>query len=189
MSSAARNYSHLLPAHERPAPAMDALVIRRLHAAGRALRLAELADDLADVLGLADAGAARLGLLSKRLGRLRRAGWLVLRGQDEGQHATRWHLSAAGLRTLARPGALEDIASAPAPSAAPQATPDTDQAGPVPVPAPAPWVGQVVPPRQVNVMHAPAWVPPRWEPARPGATDFARCPRRGIDGAARRGAP
>ena len=54
---------------------------------------------------------------------------------------------------------------------------------------PAPWVGQVVPPRQVNVMHAPAWVPPRWEPARPGATDFARCPRRGIDGAARRGAP
>ena len=189
MSSAARNYSHLLPAHERPAPAMDALVIRRLHAAGRALRLAELADDLADVLGLADAGAARRGLLSKRLGRLRRAGWLVLRGQDEGQHATRWHLSAAGLRTLARPGGLEDIASAPAPGATPLAAPDADQAGPVPVPAPAPWVGQVAPPRQVNVMHAPAWVPPRWEPARPGATDFARCPRRGIDGAARRGAP
>lgn len=43
-----------------------------------------------------------------------------------------------------------------------------------------PWVGPIVPPRQIDVMHAPVYVPPSSTPAREGALDAARLPSRGF---------
>lgn len=66
----------------------------------------------------------------------------------------------------------------PAPAAPMPAVQPTKQAEPA-APAPEKWVGYRVPPRQYDVMHAPAWVPPMAMPARPGASDFLACPTRG----------
>ena len=52
------------------------------------------------------------------------------------------------------------------------AAPETD-------PAP-PWVGTMVPARQVDVMHCPNYVPDRDLAARPGAFDYKRVASRGV---------
>ena len=44
-------------------------------------------------------------------------------------------------------------------------------------PAPA---GPLAPPPRRNVLHGPAWQPPRWEPARAGADDHKQYATRGV---------
>lgn len=50
---------------------------------------------------------------------------------------------------------------------------------PAPRPRPKPYVGQVVPPRRIDVMNT-TWVPPAAPALRPGALDFQRCASRGV---------
>jgi hypothetical protein len=44
---------------------------------------------------------------------------------------------------------------------------------------PKPYVGQVVPPRRIDVMHT-TWEPPAGMALRPGALDYQRCASRGL---------
>ena len=67
------------------------------------------------------------------------------------------HYVIAPDTTPAGPGPLQEIEVA---------TPESD-------PTP-PWVGTVVPPRQVDVMHLPPYVPDAGPANRPGALDYKR---------------
>lgn len=72
-------------------------------------------------------------------------------------------------------GVDAELAAPPADPVAPVAA----DVAPGAAPAAQPWVGYRVPPRQYDVMRAPAWVPPANHPARPGAGDFLQCQSRG----------
>lgn len=59
------------------------------------------------------------------------------------------------------------------------------RAGPLAPALPAPpaaprWAGPIVPPRRVDVMGGPVYVPPPAAPVRAGATDFQRCASLGV---------
>ena len=48
-----------------------------------------------------------------------------------------------------------------------------------PAPRPKPYVGQVAPPRRIDVMNS-TWVPPAGPALRSGALDYQRCASRGV---------
>lgn len=50
---------------------------------------------------------------------------------------------------------------------------------PAPRPRTKPYVGEVVPPRRIDVMNS-TWVPPAGPALRPGALDYQRCASRGV---------
>lgn len=150
-----------------PAPqwlgSVNAIMVRAVHRAGQ-MTTPELRAHLLDVLGV----EATHRLVGRRMVWLRDCGWMA--NTSGRNRLTVWRLAPAAVGQLAAHG-LEWL-----PARLPGAKPPSVRA---PVRR-APPAGPVTPPPRRNVLHGPAWQPPRWEPARPGADDHRQYATRGV---------
>ncbi|CAM5787613.1 hypothetical protein ACFOHU_08055 [Ottowia pentelensis] len=155
-----------------PAPqwlsAVNAIIVRAAARDG-CVGIDGLLDLLSDTLGVQTSAH----LLGRRLRWLRDCNWLVNTAT-----ATRvgvWRLTPAAQTWLADHGA--DLLPARLDGALPPRDRAAEQAAVRRRPVHA---GPVTPPPRRNVLHGPAWQPPRWEPARAGADDHKQYATRGV---------